>query len=499
MNPSPSIVARDTQMLQKYLAIVLRDLASLWTPHPGQVQVGVAHFMKGLKKIFVRCGRKFGKTEIACYILYRLALSKPNQHLYYIAPTYKQAKELVWENGRLPNFLGKLKAKYVENISESEHRITFRNGSFIKIDGSENYEAYRGINPHGIVYDEFKDFHPKFHEGMEPNLATYEAPIFIFGTPPDTEDHQFVRTEIGIQRDEEGAYFKMPTSTNPYISKKWLENMKGVLEGRGEWHVWMREYEAEIVPSGALHIFPMLKCPPLSADGKLAGHTEHVRPYQEIHEKINRFPKDYSYHAIYDPASTSCFGSLFAVVHRQTKKVSILREIYEKNKNETSAKKIWPRAKEIKLSIVQGLWKMQWWRDVYDYAAAWFANEVQNEYGDGMIPCVKDLKDKEVKLSSIKDFIHEDLFEISDQCPNLIWEMRNYATDENGKIPKKNDHLIDCLRYLFNDAHLHTIPKQKYKIDDKEDIRIMPAEGFPEFEEDLPFDPYEEITKEFYE
>ena len=116
-----------------------------------------------------------------------------------------------------------------------------------------------------------------------------------------------------------------------------------------------------------------------------------------------------------------------------------------------------------------------------------------------MIPCVKDLRDKEVKLSSIKDFIREDLFEISDLCPNTIWEMRNYATDENGKIPKKNDHLIDCIRYLFNDAHLHTVPKTRYKIDDEEMIRVMPEDGFPDFEEELPFDPYDDITGEFYE
>ncbi|MBA3754832.1 MAG: hypothetical protein H0X02_00755 [Nitrosomonas sp.] len=495
MNPSQGAAAKEILLFQKYLAIVLRDLDSLWKPHAGQLQVGIAFFLKGLKKIFVRCGRKFGKTELACYILYRIALSKPNQHCYYIAPTYKQAKELVWENGRLPNFLGKLGAKYIEGKpSETEHRIRFKNGSFIKIDGSENYEAYRGINPHAVVYDEYKDFHPKFHEGMEPNLATHEAPIFIFGTPPDTEDHPFCRTEIGIQRDEEGAAFTMPSDTNPYISKKWLENMRETLVARGEWHVWMREYMAEIVPSGALHIFPMFQAPRIAPDGKFEGHTKHVRPHAELMEEILRHPKDYTYHAIYDPASTSCFGHISAAVHKRTKKVTCLEEIYEKNKDKTSSKQIWPRAWAIKDSIMP---RRDWWRDVYDYAAAWFANEIKDEYKESMIPCVKDLKDKVVKLSSIKDFIREDLFFVSDHCPKLVWEMRNYATDEEGKIPKKNDHLIDCLRYLFNDAHLHTTPRTRFI--EPDDIRIRPEDGFPDFEEDLPIDIFEDITQEFYD
>jgi len=493
---SRSLKAEQIQTLQKYLAIVLRDLAAIWKPHAGQLEVGYAYFFKDLKKIFVRCGRKFGKTELACYLLYRIAMSRPNQHCYYIAPTYKQAKELIWENGRLPHFLGKMGAKYIEGKpSETEHRIKFKNGSFIKIDGSENYEAYRGINPHAIVYDEYKDFHPKFHEGMEPNLATHEAPIFIFGTPPDTEDHPFCRTETGIQRDPEGAAFKMPTHTSPYISQKWLDSMKITLEARGEWHVWMREYMAEIVPSGALHIFPMLEVPKVAPDGKFDGHSKHVRPHAELQEMVNRHPKDYTYHAVYDPASTSCFGVLFAAVNKRTKQVLCLDEIYEKNKNKTSSKQIWPKAWAKKLAILN---RRDRWRDVYDYAAAWFANEIKDEYGEGMTPCVKDLKNKEVRLSSVKDFIREGLFLISDKCPMLVWEMRNYATDEDGKLPKKNDHLIDDVRYLFNDAHLRTVPRTRFRM--PEDMRMVPEEGFPEFEEEVDaLDIYEEITEEFYE
>lgn len=498
MNASQAIKHRDLDHLKKMVAMVLKDLAKVWQPHAGQKRVGFAYFVKGIKKIFVRCGRKFGKTELAIYLLYRIALTIPNSHAYYIAPTYKQAKELVWANGRMPNFLTpELKAKYIENITESDHRITFKNGSFIKIDGSDNYEAYRGINPHAIAYDEYKDFHPKFHEAMEPNLATHQAPIFIFGTPPDTEDHPFCRTETGVSiDDDDGMAFKMPTWTNPFIDIKWLERMKKTLIARGEWHVWMREYEAEIVPSGALHIFPMFDAPPMSPDGTFARHTKHVRPHEELIEMVKRHPKDYTFHALYDPASTSCFGALFCAVHKESKQVLILDEIYEQNKKKTSSKQIWPLAWSKKEAIIR---RRDIWRDVYDYAAAWFSNEIVHEYGEAMIPCTKDVKDKENKLSSIKDFFLADLILVSDKCKKFVWEARNYATDEHNKIAKKNDHLIDCLRYLFNDAHLHTIPRKRFIV--RDDLRVEPEGGYPDFEDELTddFDPYESEMEDLYD
>lgn len=47
---------------------------------------------------------------------------------------------------------------------------------------------------------------------------------------------------------------------------------------------------------------------------------------------------------------------------------------------------------------------------------------------------------------------------MSDRCENLYWEMNKYSTDENGRIPKEDDHAIDALRYLLNAANYHQVP-----------------------------------------
>ena len=42
---------------------------------------------------------------------------------------------------------------------------------------------------------------------------------------------------------------------------------------------------------------------------------------------------------------------------------------------------------------------------------------------------------------------------ISTQCAQLFWELDNYYLDKHGKLQKKNDHLIDCLRYMLGALH----------------------------------------------
>ena len=39
---------------------------------------------------------------------------------------------------------------------------------------------------------------------------------------------------------------------------------------------------------------------------------------------------------------------------------------------------------------------------------------------------------------------------IFESCGGLMRELSLYHRDENGKIVKKNDHLLDALRYLAN-------------------------------------------------
>lgn len=490
------------QKSAQYLATCLADLHSVWTPHPGQIDVGRALFYHAKRRVMIRCGRKWGKTELSLYVLYRWAMTTPNGQFYYVAPFYNQASEIIWKPGRLQNFLGIHKDKYIEAIHETDKRIILKNGSFIKLVGSDNYDAGRGFNPDGGIYDEFKDHDYRFHQGFSDNLLAKKAPLLIVGTPPELFDHFFVRTEEDFKQDPRGAYFKKPTHNNPHIDKDELELEKQSAIAKGEWAKYMREIEAEIVPGGANAIFPMLEVPRYDEKGAFIGESRHVKSFDKLYEYVSRSYKDWDFHALYDPGSSVCFAALFAAVNRFTREVIVLDEIYETLKSKTSTKQIYPRA----MVKMEDLCNRKTWAETYDYAATWFQNEVQHEYKRALMPCQKDIKTKSDKLSVIKDFLlaeHPEwgmegsMLMMSDRCRNLISEKSTYATDEHGKIPKKNDHAIDCERYLFNAAHLHTIPRTRKVKDDEK--RIWTPEDDDEFEDDNSVDLYEDITEELYE
>lgn len=456
-----------------YEATVLRDLHTAWTPHAGQIEMGNALFHQGKQFIFTECGRKWGKTEIVIYILYRIALTIPWATTYFIAPFQKQANELIWANGRIQNFLPPAIAKYyINSINNTQMRVIFRNGSFIKLDGADSHQAYRGINPHAIAYDEFKDHDRRFHEGMEPNLATYKAPCIFIGTPPEQDDNHFVLISDSIKEDDDdGAYFNMPSWTNPHIDKAWLKKTKRRLIKRGELDVWMREYEAKRVKGGKNSIFPMFD------------DDKHIFDYQTKLAEIRKTYKDWEFLCSCDPATSSVFGVLFSAIHKYTREVFHLRELYIDSTKETSSRRMWNRIKPI-LTEIHPI--IDDWTLVYDEAAAWFQNEIM-DITDGDVyfqPTQKKTKvslKKEYGISLIKDQMAFDFWYISNKCSKTIWEVINYMKDDKGRIPKINDHNIDNMRYI-NAANYYTVIPSSKQEKAKSDKRFYTmAQDYAEF------------------
>ena len=438
---------------------ILADLHSVFMPYDGQIPIGQAIFYDGKQYIFLECGRKFGKSELMLYCLYRYAMTRPFSAVYYIAPYAKQARELIWANSRLQNFLvvvdpkthsrsTRISDKYIASINNTEARVTFKNGSFIKLDGADNYTAYAGINPHFIGYDEFKDFHPKFHEVMEPNLATYKAPLLIVGSPPETEDNQFTKLADSIKEDLDGAYFNRPTSDNPHIDPAYLAKMKKRLTDRREFDIWLREYEARRVKSGRNHIFPMFD------------RAQHVVNYDVAVAGIRHQIRHYDLFVTADPASTSCFAVLFTAIHKYTKRVTHLMELYTKDTRRMTARQMWEQIRPIMDTV---MYNPEFWAKTSDEAAAWFANEVL-DITEGEIyfaPTHKSMNKKENGISLIKDQMLYGFWECTDRCTNLISEIENYVRDDEGRIPKENDHLIDDMRYTNAAAHYSAIPLEE--------------------------------------
>ena len=508
---SPEEVEQELENWEKWQTLVEYEIHKFWRPHEGQVPVAKALFRDWLRYIFLQCGRKFGKTDFTIYCMYLFAILFPESQIYYIADTMKHAGELVWKNQRLQRFFlrkqryrGETKAeweerlkwgeylhgKYVDRPNNSEMRLYFKNGSFIKVDGAENYANADGIEPDLMVYDEFKSHDPRYNEAMEPNLRVKKAPLLIVGTPPEELGTYYEKIANSFKRLSYGRHFQRPSYLNSHIyidgekDDEFKEECQKYL-ARGDDDVMRRELYADIVVSGQKALFPMLELPEYDYDKEeFRGHSKHIRPHKELVAKIKRSPKDWEFYDTYDPGSAVCFAGVFGVLNKYTKEVLILDCIYERDTRQTSVGKLYPKAQE----IMKGIYDYEpYWTGTYDHAATWFMNEVMDRYDRGLMPCEKDLKNKENKLGMIKDMLLESKMIFSDKClegyfneAGIIWEMVNYRKDDKGKIPKENDHAIDALRYKLNAMHYEFawITKQEKLKLDYRGMPVLDNEGY---------------------
>lgn len=479
VHTAPDSAYTDKELLERKLRFtsqVLSDL-SFWKPHIGQVPIGKALFYDMKTDVIVECGRKYGKSELGPYCQHRWAILNPKSFNYYFVPVKDQIGDIIWANGRLPDFLPiHLKRKYLDGEpTKSEFRIYFKNGSFIRCDGSDNYNKARGYTANGLnIYDETKDFNPMFHDAFDPNRAVNNAPLLAMGTPGD-ERALLTLLFDGAKDKKYGAVFNFPSAVNPHISAEFLEKKKQEYISRGEYDVYQIEYEAKRIKIGTKYIFPMI-------------NKGMVKPHDQLIKYVKENRKDFDFYLMYDPGSAKCFGALFIAIHRFDKNMIILDEIYEKVLGKNTTKQIVPIAIE-KCELINK--NTDDWDHGYDYAAAWFLSDVTYEFPDypySLFPCEKDLKDKENKLSLIKDIMIGNLMLISDKCINFYTECEQYKLDDKGKLKKENDHLIDCLRYILNLASYYTV-------EDARPLRISEKYEKGTFEQDLL---REKVQENFY-
>lgn len=414
--------------------------------HDGQIEVLANLYNKNKKFIMMPCGRKFGKSEVALYALWKQAMFNPGSVCYYIVPESNHGRQLVWDSHRMQQFLGDDSKKYIKSAKNVEMLLSFKNGSYIKVLGSENYGVANGLTPSFAVYDEFKLFHPRWHTDFAPNLVAKAAPLIIIGTlptPGDSNAKQYFEVLESAKKTTSSAVLFKTTFDNPIMctspQKEAIELQIQQLRDRDEEDVVQREYYSRIVPGGKRSIFPMFK------------KDKHVIPHQDI---LDHIKKDYSRLEpvlSVDPGSSTVFGGLFCVLNRYSGTFYIVDELYQKSQAETSCSVVLPMIRNKAAMILPRMSLEDDWLKVSDDAAVWFMNEAINDLKPlHFFPAEKFKGTRDEGFSLIKDMLIHGKLIISDKCENLISEMESYAVDANGKISNKiPDHNIDSLRYAL--------------------------------------------------
>ena len=146
----------------------------------------------------VVAGRRFGKTFLSVSELLRAATGviteeeanrlkkekKPlpvvrNKNVWYVAPTYKAAKEIAWD--MLINIVPE---EMIVKRNETELSLKLWNGSIISLKGAEKPDNLRGRSLDFCVLDEFADMRPEaWYEVIRPSLSDRRGGALFIGTP----------------------------------------------------------------------------------------------------------------------------------------------------------------------------------------------------------------------------------------------------------------------------------------------------------------------------
>lgn len=124
--------------------------------------------------------RRAGKTVMCINDLIDKALQNklPMPRYGYIAPLYKQAKDVAW------SYLKMYAAPVIERVMESELSVQLVNGALIRLYGADNPDSLRGIYFDGAILDEYGDMQPRlFGEVIAPTLTDRRGWAVFIGTP----------------------------------------------------------------------------------------------------------------------------------------------------------------------------------------------------------------------------------------------------------------------------------------------------------------------------
>jgi phage terminase large subunit len=166
-------------------------LPNKWAPRHYQLP-DLAALDNGKKRVISIWHRRAGKDSAGLNHSARAAHHRVGVY-WHLLPTQKQAREVVWTNvdkqGRRmidQAFPKELRKRTLED----EMMIEFKNGSFWKLRGADNFDSNVGANPAGIVFSEYALTDPRAWDYMRPILLENEGWAW-FNTTPRGKNHVF--------------------------------------------------------------------------------------------------------------------------------------------------------------------------------------------------------------------------------------------------------------------------------------------------------------------
>jgi len=164
----------------------------------------------------VAAGRRFGKSRLAAWTLLIAALQSKEKDVFYIGPTFQQAKDIMW------TMLKELGHDVIADAYENTARLTLINGRKIFLKGSDRPDTLRGVGLAYVVLDEYASMKPIVWEQIiRPTLADVRGGALFIGTPAGKNHFYELYTEAS--KNEDWDVFSYNSTDNPYIPEDEIE------------------------------------------------------------------------------------------------------------------------------------------------------------------------------------------------------------------------------------------------------------------------------------
>lgn len=181
-------------------------------------------------------GRRTGKTVLEVAECNVDALSAPNRLAWYVAPTYRMARDIAWEL-----LLAMTPPEFILRTNETRLEVQYINRSIVALKGADNPDSLRGRGLTFAALDEYsmlhKDLWPRV---IRPMLAVSRGRA-LFGCTPMGFNHAYdLYSAIKAGRLADFAAFSYTTLEGGFVDADEIEAARRDLDPR----IFRQEFEA---------------------------------------------------------------------------------------------------------------------------------------------------------------------------------------------------------------------------------------------------------------
>ena len=187
----------------------------------------------------VAAGRRTGKSRLAAWQLIIYALQTERGHVYYVAPTQGQARDIMWTTLlELANPV--IKSSHINNL-----QITLINGCTISLKGADRPETMRGVSLKFLVMDEYADMKPSVWEQiLRPALADQKGDAMFIGTPMGRNHFYELYRYAELEDDDSYKAWHFTSYDNPLLDPNEIDTAKKSMSSYAFRQEFLASFEA---------------------------------------------------------------------------------------------------------------------------------------------------------------------------------------------------------------------------------------------------------------